>query len=847
MNKTTLRASLLRLAVLFLTQAFCPAQDPDRPNVVLIMADDLGYGDVAYNGHPRVQTPALDALAREGVRLDRFYSAAPVCSPTRASCLTGRHPFRVGIQWAASGHIGPDESTIAEVLGDGGYATAHCGKWHLGGLSRTVRQTYVDRPVDASRYSPPWENGYQVTFACENTVPTFNPGYLTSAPFGEAGYRMVMDRPVTLDQRHGGFEWRDRFWTGPGQFADEDLSGPLPKILTDRALTFAEEQTNAQRPFFVTLWFSSPHTPVVAGPKYRKLYPNCSIEEQHWLGCISAMDEQIGRLRSELKRLGVLDDTLLWFCSDNGPTWVHDHASAGPLRGGKGTLWEGGIRVPSVLSWPGRLAGGRALDAPIVTSDFYPTVLAATGVPAPNERALDGINVLPLLEGRREQREEPIGFVSPRLLSDAQDTQAWSKIGGRQMAWLDGDRKLLSRDEGKTWQLFDLAADPSEALDLSALYPKEVARMRAAWQDWYRSVEDESNRRVVRIVRARSTPVTGVERAPDCYHQFREGGAVVTKSGRVVFVAQGREQSAWSDRSGQDLVCRFSDDNGDTWSPAALVAAAGDFSICPNAVVYDAISDAVHVLYNVFQWNYQEPDTRKAMKGRECRQFQVTSGDGGRTWSPPRELTDMLGSGGQITVFGSGEGIQLRQGEFAGRLVVPGGFDEPWGNRMFYSDDHGETWKVGERAPREHVTEANVRLECKVAELGDGTLVLNARCTPHRARAFSKDGGVTWTPQELDEQLQAVSCNGSLISVQEEGQTVLLLSVPTGPQRTHGTVYASTDGGRTWPTKKTLVEGKFAYSSLVQLLDGRVALIFESENHKHLDLLRFRVEDLVDK
>lgn len=839
--------TLISVGAAILALQPCGSTQENRPpNVVLIMADDLGYGDVAYQGHPKVKTPALDLLAKEGVRLGRFYAAAPVCSPTRASCLTGRHPFRVGIRWAASGHIHASETTIAEALKTRGYATAHFGKWHLGGLSRTVRQTYVDRQVDPRRYSPPWENGFDVSFSCENTVPTFNPGYLTCAPFGEPGYKMVMDRPVELDQRTGGFVWRDRFWTGSGRFVDEWLAGPLPKILTDRTLSFVKDQVEQKTPFFVTLWFSSPHTPVVAGPKHRKLYPDSSIEEQHWLGCISAMDEQIGRLRRELAKLGVLDDTLIWFCSDNGPTWVHDHASAGPLRGGKGTLWEGGIRVPSVVSWPKRIKGGRRVDAPIVTSDFFPTILAAAGVKVDEQRRIDGVDVLPLLDGRVEKRAEPIGFVSPRLLSDAQDTKAWSKIGGRQMAWIDGDLKLISRDEGKTWKLFDVATDQGEQADLAAQRPEVVAKMRTAWRAWYRSIEDEINPRVVRLVEARSTPVAGVARSPDCYHQFREGGVIVTKTGRIVLLAQGREKSRWSDRSGQDLVCRVSDDGGETWAPTTLVATAGDFTICPNAIVYDAIKDEVHALYNVFEWDFRKPETRKVMAGRECRQFQVTTGDGGRTWSKPRELTEMLGSKKFTTVFGSGEGIQLRHGEHAGRLVVPGGFQKPWGNRVFYSDDHGETWKVGERAPRQQVKNNNVRLECKVAELSDGSLVLNARCTPHRARAFSKDGGVTWTPLEIDPQLPAVSCNGSLVCVRDEkGRDVLLLSVPTGPKRTHGTVYASLDGGRTWPNKKTLVDGTFAYSSLVQLHDGRIALIYESENHKHLDLMRFRVEDIV--
>ncbi len=348
--------------------------------------------------------------------------------------------------------------------------------------------------------------------------------------------------------------------------------------------------------------------------------------------------------------------------------------------------------------------------------------------------------------------------------------------------------------------------------------------------------------KAVPVLRAGLSAVEGVDRSPGCYAQFREPAVVVTASGRLVLTAQGREASDWSDRSGQDLISAWSDDDGVTWSKPILVAEFGDGSICPNAAVYDRETDTVHVLYNVFTWDFQDPESRKAMGGRECRQFHQESRDGGETWSAPREITTMLGSGGTTTVFGSGEGIQLRCEPHAGRLVVPGGFQKKWGNRMFLSDDHGRTWTVGAIAPRDRVAGLNVRLENKVAELDDGTLVLNARHTPQRVRAFSADGGATWSPQEVDDGLDAVSCNGSLLAVRDpEGEEVLLCSVPIGPGRTRGAVYLSPDGGQTWPERRVLVEGDFAYSSLVPLSDGRVGLFWEARGHKDILFRRFEV------
>jgi sialidase-1 len=346
------------------------------------------------------------------------------------------------------------------------------------------------------------------------------------------------------------------------------------------------------------------------------------------------------------------------------------------------------------------------------------------------------------------------------------------------------------------------------------------------------------------------TDVKGIEDAPGGYGQYREQNIVVTKAGRVVVIAQGRDPSKWSDRSGQDLVVRFSDDSGLTWSDALLAVEHGDLSVCPNGAVYDSETDTIHVLYSLFLWDFHldRAGPKSVGDGPECKQFQISSSDGGETWTKPRDITASFPSNkGGVVVFGSGEGIQLKVGPHAGRLVMPGGIQDDWGNRMFYSDDHGKTWKVGLKAPDGKVKDKNVRLECKVAELPSGRLILNARCTPIRARAFSDDGGETWTVVELDEGLEAVSCNGSIIAFtdSESGKDVVLCSYPSGPGRTHGVVAVSDDGGMTWPVKQMVIPEEFAYSSLMMLPDGKIGLFYEARGHKDIVLVRLSPAELL--
>jgi sialidase-1 len=363
--------------------------------------------------------------------------------------------------------------------------------------------------------------------------------------------------------------------------------------------------------------------------------------------------------------------------------------------------------------------------------------------------------------------------------------------------------------------------------------------------------------RPIGVFVAGTEDIDGVENAADKYVQYREQNVVVTNSRRLVVVCQGRNKSRWSDRSGQDLIVKTSADGGITWSKGRLVVTHGLKSVCPNAAVYDRQTNRIHVLYNLFMWDFTNvpKDIRGELGDLNCRQFVVTSDDEGDSWSKPREISHMVQTHGAVMVVGSGEGIQLQHGKHKGRLIVAGG-DFHQGKKVlcFYSDDHGSTWRRGEPAP--FAGSVAWASESKIAELPDGVLVLNSRTFVMedsdrrlRTRAFSTDGGHSWSQLENDPDLVTVSCNGSLIAVSHaKGQegAILLCSVPVGPKRTHGTVYVSFDEGRTWPHHKLVVPSVFAYSSLMQLPDGTICLFYESEGYEKIELIRFSLNWLLD-
>ncbi len=457
-----------------------------RPNIILVMSDDQGWGDVGYNGNPIVKTPHLDAMSKEGIRFDRFYAGAPVCSPTRGSCLTGRNPYRYGVPLANVGSLPSEEVTLAEALKGIGYRTGHFGKWHLGTLTKTEKDGVQGGPDHPEHYSPPWENGFDVCFSNEAGIPLYNP---YTQPRGLNGEKtLIMDRPVEKGER--GDKWRSIYWEGPGKKVTDNITGTNSRIIMDRAVNFIKNETTANNPFFSTIWFHTPHSPVIAGERHRSLYSDLPMKAQHWYGCLTAMDEQIGRMRAVLEQLGIAENTIIWFCSDNGPSWIHDYNSAGPFRGEKGTLYEGGIRVPATLVWPSKISQSVVTDIPCVTSDFYPTISEITGFNVSNQPLpIDGVSLLSLINGEMKERPSPIGFQS-EMDPFERDVKAFESA--EQLSLIDNRYKILSLDNGKSYRLYDLLSDPGETTDLSEEQPYTANRMVKTLEKWIESCRNSN-------------------------------------------------------------------------------------------------------------------------------------------------------------------------------------------------------------------------------------------------------------------------------------------------------------------------------------------------------------------
>ncbi len=383
----------------------CAAAD-GKPNVILVMCDDLGWGDVGFNGSQVCKTPHLDEMAASSLRFTRFYAAAPVCSPTRGSAITGRHPYRYGIPFANRGHMKEQEVTLAEALKTQGYTSGHFGKWHLGTLTTKIKDANRGQPGKTEHFSPPWLNGFDVCFSTESKVPTWNPLSVPKA-FGPGESRHYGWIPVEdpAQTRHDETEkYGTHYWSGPEMSVNENIEGDNSRIIMDRVVPFIETSVQAKQPFLAVVWFHTPHLPVVAGKKYRDMYSERLLQEQLYFGCITAMDEQVGRLRKTLRTLGIADDTIVCFASDNGP----EHGtpgSAGHLRGRKRSLYEGGVRVPGLVEWPAKIREARSSDIPAVTSDYFPTMLDVLGFQMQGQpKPIDGISLLPLIEGRMTER-----------------------------------------------------------------------------------------------------------------------------------------------------------------------------------------------------------------------------------------------------------------------------------------------------------------------------------------------------------------------------------------------------------------------------------------------------------
>ncbi|MEY2598912.1 MAG: hypothetical protein RLZZ142_1171 [Verrucomicrobiota bacterium] len=391
------------------------------PNVILFVADDLGYGDLGCFGNPIIQSPNLDAFAKQGARLTQCYAASAVCSPSRSALLTGRTPYRNGVYtWLAENsevHLRRTEITLPSLLQKAGFATVHSGKWHLNGLFN-----HPDQPQ-------PGDHGYDWWMATQNNA----------APSHENPTNFVRNgKPVG------------------------ELKGYSAPLVVGEAVCWLREKRDPSKPFFLTVWTHEPHYPIKSDPQFKSLYPTLSdeIQREHHAN-VTQMDAAFGQLLSALRALRLEESTFVFFTSDNGPEGdgvkSPGRGSTGGLRGRKRDLHEGGIRVPALVRWPGKIAPNSTLETPVIGSDLLPTVLALTGVdPAPlGGRTLDGVNLLPLLLGETQslERAQPLFW---RL----------DMAPNAKMAMRVGDLKVLADPARNLFEMYDLKKDPQETRDL---------------------------------------------------------------------------------------------------------------------------------------------------------------------------------------------------------------------------------------------------------------------------------------------------------------------------------------------------------------------------------------------
>ena len=446
----------------------------NRPNIILCMADDQGWGDMSYNGHPVLKTPNFDNMAGTGLRFDHFYAAAPLSSPTRGSILTGRNPNRFGC-FSYGRTLRPQEITVAEALKTAGYVTGHFGKWHLGSVGK-------GSPVN------PGASGFDEWVS--------SPNFFENNP--------VLSREGKAVQ----------------------MQGESSMVTVDAAIDFIRRHSERKQPFLAVVWFGSPHIPHIAVEEDRKQYSEEDEKLQNYYGEITGMDRAFGKLRQELKTLDINKNTILWYCSDNGgQTNEYSHTGG---RGYKGQIYEGGLRVPAILEWPARIPEHRITNIPCNTSDIYPTLLEIAGVNMENQPPLDGISLFPLIDNKMKTRIKPMGFwqypgggkgvSSEKLMAELLKEQEAGVttydpsnldlnagdvtfkypegIFPGHSAWLDWPYKLHrihSKNDEVKFELYNLENDPEEKNDLSASNLVKVKSMTLQLDVWLKSVINSLN------------------------------------------------------------------------------------------------------------------------------------------------------------------------------------------------------------------------------------------------------------------------------------------------------------------------------------------------------------------
>jgi arylsulfatase A-like enzyme len=438
MNQT----ALVFISWLLIVAAYADAAGP--PNVVVIFADDLGYGDLGCYGHPTIHTPNLDRMAAEGLRFTQFYSAAVVCTPSRAALMTGRYPIRSGLSEESprvlfpesGGGLPASELTIAEFLKTAGYDTQCVGKWHLGHLPQFL----------------PTTQGFDHYFG----LPYSND--MDRLPSSPKGLKAFLDP-------------KSEYWNVPLMRGTEIVERPadqttLTKRYTDEAVGFLNEHKPGGRPFFLYLAHSMPHVPLFRSHEFE------NVSKRGLFGdAVEEVDWSVGQVLDALRKNGLAENTLVWFTSDNGP-WIIkglQGGSAGLLRDGKGSTFEGGMREPGIAWWPGTIKPGVSAEL-ASTLDILPTACALAGVELPQDRVYDGYNLLPLLKDRAASpRNEMIYYRGQEIFAVRQGP--WKAHFTTQTGY--GGKP----EKHDTPVLYNIEQDPSETTDLAADHADIIARL----------------------------------------------------------------------------------------------------------------------------------------------------------------------------------------------------------------------------------------------------------------------------------------------------------------------------------------------------------------------------------
>ncbi len=449
--KEKLRKNSLIFTCVIFVSVFSANAENRPPNIILMLTDDMGYGDLTCYGGHAVHTPNIDALAHQGTRFTRFYSASAVCTPSRAAILTGRYPLRFGITRHFSDrdeYLHPDSVTLPELLKEKGYATAHIGKWHLGGMRI---KDFEARSTGKEANPGPLQHGFEHSLTSIEGDPPRASIIQERKLYREGGKYMVRnDRRAPEDPRH----WTD--------------------IKVDESIRLFKKWKAEDTPFYLNLWFDVPHTPYEPAPephlsKYAKM--GATGDQLYFRSMVSHLDENVGRMIKALKKLGLYENTLIIFTSDNGAAWEPE---VGPFKGGKTDLHEGGIRVPFFAVWPGHIPEAEVSFQTGHHTDLLPTLCEAVGI-SYESLELDGISLLPNLVNQ-EWIERGVLLWQLDLYRQMQRHYPKPKPYATTVAY-DGLWKLLL-NETEPVELFHLENDPREVKNLLEEHPEIASRLK---------------------------------------------------------------------------------------------------------------------------------------------------------------------------------------------------------------------------------------------------------------------------------------------------------------------------------------------------------------------------------